>query len=298
MRKTKLTLHKVDFRRRSATIRFSLSRLRLTRHDNHQSMQAENTASKASAPAVQLTQYQDADLTALRLELVALENQLAELLAEQGEAHAALHAYNVAFHEELGELLLQVMEARMRAAEAAAAEEKLNEKIRQAQREYEQFNQQQSEVADAEPIIELPDTQKDELKSLYKKSVQKCHPDRLPESQKAIGTKMTQELQAALQQQDLTRMRELAKQIQNSAWNSIAGNITDAQILQQQTAALRKRIVAVQAELQEFYADATWKVLHRLAAQEISWPDYFAEVRAALEKELTELNETAAEVGA
>lgn len=265
-------------------------------------MQTKNTADESNSPTAQLTQYQNPELESLRAELAILENELAELLIEKGEVQAVLHANNVALHEELGELISQVLEARVRVAEAEKAatkeqaterKQQANEKAHQAQREYEQFKEQQEEMADAEPIVELPDEQKKELESLYKKSVQKSHPDRLSESQRAAATEMMQELNNARQQQDLTCMRELFEQIQNGEWDSAADSITDTQILQQRIAMIRDRIAAVKTELQNIYADSTWETLQELTEREISWQDYFAEARAALEKELAKLNQTA-----
>lgn len=240
--------------------------------------------------AAQLAPAADAEVASLRIQIAAAEKQLAEVLAEKGEAESLLYQFNVAMHTELGELLKQVLQARRHAAEAA--DKKQHEKIRQAQQDYEQFKQRREESAAAEPIQELSDADKAELTKLYKKSIGKVHPDKFPADQQAAATQITQELNTARQAQDLPRMRELAAQISQDDWDA-ADRITDAQALRARLDAIWRSIHTTRDELQVIYADRTWQTLQHLVAQEITWPDYFADLRAKLEKELVELKSAA-----
>jgi len=232
-----------------------------------------------------LTEYQDPEIAGLRMELAHLEFALTELVAEKGEALRKIAEFNAAYMANLGELLEEILQLQLQQEEARAAHEE-DEELKKARDEYEEFTQQKAETPE---VQSLDDEGKDELKRLYKRAVQKCHPDKLPEDKKEDGARMFQELEAAQRKNNLARVREIWQKLQAGDWTADAETVTDKDILRRRIEAARERIAAEQAEIDAIYADETWQLIDSLAADGTGWDEYFAETRASLEAKLAEM---------
>jgi len=234
-----------------------------------------------------LTEYQDPEIAGLQMELAGLEFALAELVAEKGECMRKIDEFNAAYMAALGELLEEILRLRMRQEEARAADEE-DEELKKARDEYEEFSRQKAETPE---VQSLDSDEKDELRQLYKRAVQKCHPDKLPEDKKEESTRLFQELEAANRQNDLVRVREIWQQVQSGDWTAESETVTDKDILRARIAAVRERIEAVQMEIDALHADKAWRLIQSLADSGSDWDEYFAKTRESMEAELAKMRE-------
>ncbi|MDD9885175.1 MAG: hypothetical protein OXU62_11720 [Gammaproteobacteria bacterium] len=232
-----------------------------------------------------LTEYQDPEIAGLRMELANLELALTELVAERSEALRKIAEFNAAYMANLGELMEKILQLRMQQEEARAAHAE-DDELKKARNQYEEFTQQK---ADTPQVQSLDHEQKNELKKLFKQAAHKCHPDRLPDDKKEDGARMFQELEAANRKNDLARVREIWRLLQDNDWTADAETVTDKDILRQRIATTRERIAAVQAKIDAITADETWRLIESLAAEGTRWDAYFAEMKTSMEAKLAEL---------
>ncbi|WP_423906102.1 hypothetical protein [Candidatus Spongiihabitans sp.] len=240
-----------------------------------------------------LTEYKDAELAGLQMELAQLEAALTELVIEKSECLRKIAEFNAAYMENLGELLEKILQIRLQQAEARTTPE-ADEDLKKARREYEDFTQQKADTPQTQP---LDDEQKRELKKLFKQAAHKCHPDRLPDDKKEAGEKMFQKLEAAHREQDLTRVREIVQKLQSGDWIAGSETLADKDILRQRIVLSRERIAAMRTEINAIHEDDTWQLLASLAteggAEKDKWEVYFSETKITLEKKLAEMEKQA-----
>ena len=232
-----------------------------------------------------LTEYKDAEIAGLQMELAQLEAALTELVIEKSECLSKIAEFNAAYMENLGEILEKILQLRLQQEEARATPE-TDEDLKKARSEYEDFTQQK---ADTPPTHHLDDEQKRELKKLFKQAAHQCHPDRLPDDKKEDGTRMFQELEAAHREQNLARVREILQKLQTGDWAAGSATVADKEILRQRIARLRERIVAVRAEINAIHDDDTWQLIESIAADGAGWEVYFAKTKTILETKLAEM---------
>lgn len=240
-----------------------------------------------------LTEYKDAELAGLQMELAQLEAALTELVIKKSECLRKIAAFNTAYMENLGELLEKILQIRLQQEQARTASEE-DEDLKKAWRDYEDFIQQKTDTPQTQP---LDDEQKRELKKLFKQAAHKCHPDRLPDDKKEAGKQMFQELEAAHRKQDLVKVREILQKLQVGDWTASSAAVVDKDILRQLIALSRERISALRAEINAIHEDDTWKLIESLAdegvAERAKWQAYFAETKTTLETKLAEMEEQA-----
>ena len=238
-------------------------------------------------------EYKDPKLSGLQAELVALENKLTALTAEKADYEREIAEFTAAYMQEVGSTLQKVLQQQKDAAEKAAqnqtAEEKQqNEDLKKARQNYEEFTRQQQEQP---PSNNLSEEEKGELKKLYKQAANKCHPDKLPDDKKEIGTQMFKELESAYRQQDLKTVRQIWQKLQDGDWRAGSAIIVNPQILRRRIAEARQNINALTAELKSIQTDEVYRLLQSLKTQNITWEEHFAQIKKDLQNQLAKQND-------
>ena len=238
-------------------------------------------------------EYKDPELSGLQAELVALENKLTALTAEKADYEREIAEFTAAYMQEVGPILQKVLQQQKDAAEKAAqnqtaAEKRRNEDLKKARQNYEEFTRQQQEQP---PSNNLSEEEKGELKKLYKQAANKCHPDKLPDDKKEIGTQMFKELESAYRQQDLKTVRQIWQKLQDGDWRAGSAIIVNPQILRRRIAEARQNINALTAELKSIQTDEVYRLLQSLKTQNITWEEHFAQIKKDLQNQLSEQND-------
>ena len=158
------------------------------------------------------------EITVLELQLQAIEDQLAEVTR-------LVHTFQQQYFDELGDLVNEYLDlkARQKRKEADAARNKMGKASKQAEADYkkakanaEDFKQRHEEAKDQPATNQLSKDETKELRSLYRKAAQKCHPDRVSEEDKESAHKIFVNLGEAYQSNDLEMVRRIWEQLENS----------------------------------------------------------------------------------
>ena len=121
----------------------------------------------------QLSIWIDAEISALKLELKNLENQLNSYDNEKIELEKILSEFQHRHILELGSIILEILKLRKQKFKAAADQTKFEE-AENDEREY----REQVDTEKKKEIYELTDEQKAALKRKFRKGTMLCHPDK------------------------------------------------------------------------------------------------------------------------
>lgn len=236
-----------------------------------------------------LTVFIDPEINAMRLEVRSLAWQISTLADERAEVERLLHTFSVRHYQELGAILLEILQFRKQIAEQEAeenpADETAQEKAEEAQQDYEQYEQQYTETP-KEHIPELSAEEQKELKSLYRQATKLCHPDMVSEQDQQIAQIVFAALQEAYERNDLEQVREISDELQTrKVFVGKHQSITEKDKLQIEINLLRKRLNELNQALQILRTAESYQTISQIT----DWDSYFADTKTQLQDELVRL---------
>lgn len=223
---------------------------------------AENT------PANALVTYEDAALPGLRLELLDLERKIQQLSAAR-EAHLdKIRAFNQEYQRRLGDLVRKLVEIRQElfvklnppGPENPSGNEK--EKARgQSGTDSESFHKKQKESI-REPLLELSEQDREELKKYYRQAGRLCHPDIVDEDKKQQAGEIFKELNAAYTKADKAAVQRILSGLQNGEY--LAGSpdvINNKALLEKRIHKLKEEQARHEGELERIRNDRMFRAV-------------------------------------
>lgn len=233
----------------------------------------------------QVVAYIDPEISALQLEIRGLEWQVASLEDEKTEIEKLIHAFEVRHTLELGALILQLLLLRKRLADEAARENPNQQaEADEAQRDYDDYRQSVPDVPPA-PLRVLTSDEQQALKSKFRQASKLCHPDKVPDAQKAQAERVFQDLKTAYAANDLNRVEALLRDLERGVFASRGETLTRRDQLQSTHQALRHRRDELEATLQVLKGSEAYQKI----AQLTDWDAYFSNTKAQLEQQLNSL---------
>jgi hypothetical protein len=222
--------------------------------------------------------YEDIELVRLRLELAALEGELARWEKLKAELERQIHSLNACYRLELSPLIQELLQ--LRQGQLAAQAEPQVEEI-----------EDEAEEDLAEPLApdapgKLGPAEQKELKDLFRKACKRCHPDAVSGEFKEKARVIFIELKMAYEQNDLERVRDI--------WHGLAqGGLPGSRLPADRDVAglraashyLRARIQAIQGEVEAMKRSAAYR---RLSSVD-DWDEYFDDLKAKLRREINRL---------
>lgn len=210
------------------------------------------------------------------------------------EALAKLNPLDDTYHE-LYEKIKVLKE------ELNVAEEALNQKYQKAIKEfdedpdmqeyeetkrmYEEFRNNFEEELNAK-LFDLSESEKKELKQLYRQASRLCHPDIVADELKTQAHEMMQKLNDAYSEKNLTIVKEILFALQHDIGFTVASNnINNKEKLKAKIVKLRKKLKITENEITEIKLDETFEIIKDLD----NWDTYFEELKGNLEYELMSL---------
>lgn len=146
--------------------------------------------------------------------------------------------------------------------------------------EYEKIIEKQKDV------IELNESDKKELKQLFRKAAKLCHPDIVSEGNKEQAHKIMQELNEGYNKHDLTKIKSILNSLENGYGFEIASDsIDDKEILRSKITEFEQNIEDLKSEIEAIKQDDTYKTISKLE----NWDEYFEELKTSLENEKNRL---------
>ena len=185
--------------------------------------------------------------------------------------------------------------------ELNVAEEALNQKYQKVEKDfdedpdiqeyeetkrmYEEFRDDFQEKLNAK-LFDLGESEKKELKQLYRQASRLCHPDIVADELKTQAHEMMQKLNDAYSKKDLVTVKEILFALQHDTGFSFASNsINNKEKLKAKIVKLRKKIKVTENEITEIKLDEIFEIIKDLD----NWDTYFEELKGNLKYELMSL---------
>lgn len=223
----------------------------------------------------QLTFYIDPEIEALRFEAKGLEKQIQELSNEKAELDKLIHEFSVRHNQELGELILKILQHRKQQYKETPQQE-------ETEKDYENFHKDYQTTKD-EKIAILNEADQKEIKEKYRKASKLCHPDVVDEAQKEIAHKIFMELNEAYEKNDLQRVSEILESLQQGkAFTSKADTANEKLALQIEIERLRKILEDINNAISTIKTSDTFEKITNIK----DWDEYFAKTKQELEEQL------------
>lgn len=223
----------------------------------------------------------------LRVKILFLELEVAQLEAEKNSMETALLAFERRLRDLLGDLLVRHLDLQRQLAERKArltGKRQDQEHYEQREAEFRQFREKILEDA-TRPNVVLDELASADLKRMYREAVLLAHPDRYgsdPQKEAEANTLMAA-LTEAFRQKDVEKVREIWLSLKNgTAFRSDWTALTDIEQLQAILAKLKKRC----AELTQAIADLQQSESYRTQQANPDAEAYTAVLREQLERNI------------
>jgi hypothetical protein len=234
-----------------------------------------------------ITHFVDIESEAVRWEIKYLEIEIVSLESEKATIEKIIsnftHTYTLAF----GELLVEILRLKKEQLKRDGKAER-SQQYEKAEREYHEARDAFNEEKKVQHT-DLDDAQLEELRTLYKKAVVLCHPDKF--SDPAMQQKAHEifvELQRAYKSNDLRRVKEIFQNLEKGIFRiDLDTSVSSSEQLLSRLNHLRHRHFALTGELINLRNDKTYN--HILAIRNMA--SYFDEERARLHLELKKLRD-------
>jgi len=238
-----------------------------------------------------------ADIPLLQFQLKTLELRLESLSDEKAELERRLITFNRRHDDALGDLIKRILKARAELARLHADDQNTNKKqeeaeakAQEAQETYEDYANQHEELRRAEPLPKLDAETERELKSLYRKACNLCHPDKVPEEKKEAAHRIFVDLQEAYKANDLARVQEIHVTLASGGLpETRSSTLSVAEALKAAIAELESAIARLVTELKALQESDGIHLVDSAGATEVEWEIFFNQQRETLEIELVNI---------
>lgn len=229
----------------------------------------------------QLSVWNDPEISALKLEIRNLENQLNGFDNEKIELEKLLSEFQYRHTIELGEIILDIL--KLRKLKFKNDKEKFDEAENDERGYREQFDSEKEKE-----IFELNEEEKIELKKKFRKATVLCHPDKVSDEFKDAAQDIFIELKNAYDTNNLKRVIEILEDLEKGNYfSSKSDTISEKELLRKAIAKLRKKIEKLKIEIISIKQSDTFKTIIDIN----DWDDYFQNTKQQLQIELEMLKQ-------
>jgi hypothetical protein len=222
----------------------------------------------------------------MQLEINTLGTEISSLEDEKAEIEKWLYAFNIRYNQELGELVLKILELRKeRLQEEAQKDPSKAKDAQEAEADYQEFNQSFKE-SKKHHINDLDEEQEAELKQKYRKASKLCHPDVVSEEQAELAKEVFQRLKNAYEVNDLDAVTQILSDLEKGIFTDKTTNVSEKQKLNVILSQLRINRDDLEKQLIALKESETYQTILKIE----DWDVYFAEMKVRLQKELVILS--------
>jgi len=246
----------------------------------------------------------DIQVAQLRLRLASLEFQLEALSNEKEELERRLILFNRRHDAALGELIERLLAARARLARIKAElvsesqedpelEVDLEEKAEAAEQAYRDYSEQHERLLEEPEPPDLDAEGAMELKDLFRRATRLCHPDKVPDDQKARAHEIFLALQEAYRSNDVEEVRRIFEALRNNEMNlSVRSSVLSvSHQLKAAIVQMEHKVSFVVRELQELRGSAAVLLMKQVGDAEDAWENYVGARTKELEEEYEEISD-------
>ncbi|MBS1190434.1 MAG: heat shock protein DnaJ domain protein [Rhodocyclaceae bacterium] len=231
----------------------------------------------------------DPEIEALNLQISALQEKIADLSARRVEMEQLIQHFEYRQYRVLGDRLAENLRLRheylrlLARRSGSSADREAEEEAAADQEAYRRLREEKAQMPPA-----LAESDRDELKRLYRAAAMRCHPDRVAPPDKAAAHDFFLRIQDAYRQNDLDGLRLIHRQLaEGSSLEEEAPQQNDGQRLLEVIAGLHSQAADILLAIQTLQLDD----VYRRAIRNDNWDAYFASVRELLDAESFNLKE-------
>lgn len=214
----------------------------------------------------QLIKYEDKSKYWLILEIKGLELEIDVLTEEKTEIERIIRYFEQHNTVELGDLIHKYLQLRQRWIKEHALDDPEYEAMaKEATDEFENFEKSYQEAKTETQQIELSKKDQKELKRLYRRACNLCHPDKQPAEHKDMAHKIFVELQKCYINNDIESIRDIYDKLVNGIFStSIFDNpeeFNDINLLLHHILTLRRNAESLAVEIEKYRESEAYKTL-------------------------------------
>lgn len=227
----------------------------------------------------QLSVWVDPEVSALKLEIKILENQLNAYTNEKVELEKILSDFQHRHTIELGDIILEIL--RLQKLKVREDEELYKEAENEENQYYEQV-----ETEKEKHLYELTIEEKAEIKNKFRKASFLCHPDKVSDEFADTAKQIFIDLKNAYESNNLTRVSEIFENLEKGySFKSKSDTVTEKDLLKVEIIRIKQQIKNLEDEIISIKQNDTYKTIISIE----DWDTYFRETKEQLQKEIEKL---------
>lgn len=237
---------------------------------------------------------EDYEIVELKFELKILELQLESITNEQSDIERDVILFNRRQFEILGDLTKEIL--RIKAAylqllvdlaevECDEEVESKKEDAKQAEQDYKDYSDEYVEIKQKEVIQLNKDSEKD-LKTMFRKACNICHPDKVPVDQKEEATAIFIKLKSAYDNNDVSLVKEIySSLLQGNFTHTQASVLKEVELLRSAITEIKHKLENHLKALYLLKKDPVVVAMQNIGDSEDKWIAFLQSKRQNLEKE-------------
>lgn len=217
-------------------------------------------------PANALVAYEDAALPGLRAELLDLECKVRQLSAAR-EAHLdKIRAFNQEYQRRLGDLVRKLEDIRqqffVKLNPPGPEIPPKSKKTRGGSKEDSEWFTNKEKESLREPLLELSEKDREEIKKDYRQAGRLCHPDIVDEDKKRQAGEIFKELNAAYKKADKLAVKRILAGLQNGEYFAGSSDvISNKALLERKIRLLKEEQIRHEGELERIRNDRIFRAV-------------------------------------
>jgi hypothetical protein len=235
---------------------------------------------------------EEAELATKKAEIERLSQLLAEKELDLEELKLTVAAFQHRYYSQVGKRYVELDELRAQIAELKARQtpqdEELNQEAIKARTQARKAAEEY-EGGDIEPQKDSQESEEsEEAKRLYRKIASIIHPDKATDDKsRHVRTRLMAELNEAYAQKDITKMRNILDQWQESP-EAVSGEGTAAELVRtiRAIAQIKRRISEIEAEIAELMTSDINVLMTKVHDADLAARDILAEMSVSIDSEI------------
>lgn len=238
---------------------------------------------------------EDIDVPNLQFQLQVLELRLQSLSNEKSDLERTLVIFNRRYNDALGTLLIDLLGAQAKLARQKAErhrqQQQAEQEAEQAEQDWQDYQQEYEAQQTQDAPSHLNEEDEQELKKIYRKAANLCHPDKFEDDQKDAATQTFIALQELYDNNDLSALRELYTSLKNGGLPKAPRSTTlsRSDALRAAIAELQHRISETLRQLQRLHHSEGADLLRLAGNTEADWLGFFEKQKQLLQEEILQL---------
>ncbi len=230
---------------------------------------------------------EDEDVARLKIELRMIEHKVAALSVEKDGLEKQTADFHQRTNLELGILTAKYLklQAALKQKKADEAQSEPNKKERieteakEAQEEYETYQEGYDDFKQKPLPPELSDDDQQQLKKLYRKASQYCHPDKVSEDQRDMANDRFIQLKTAYENNDLETLKIIHDDVINGRpFTDNADTLSNSQLIKQEIKRLESTADGLLIEISALKTQVCDLGIDEI----VDWDEYFSKQKQSL----------------